>query len=134
MAPCATGPHSVWQSLERLLKNEENRMETKHRWGKYGLGKLFLTGAALTGFLLFTAAPQVRAEESECQHRLAKADHRLHEAVEHHGWESKQAEHARHDLHEAREYCWSTYHKWWDEDDHRWHTDRDWDDVHGHSH
>ena len=109
-------------------------METQHRLRKHGFGKLILAGAALAGFLVFASAPSVRADERECQHRLAKADHKVHEAVEHHGWESKQAEHARHDLHEAREYCWSTYHKWWDEDDHRWHTDRDWDDDHGHSH
>ena len=109
-------------------------MQSERRAGIVEFGKLLLTGAALTACFLFTSAPKVRADESECQHRLAKADHRLHEAVEHHGWDSKQAEHARHDLREAREYCWSTYHRWWDEDDHRWHTDRDWDDDHGRPH
>jgi hypothetical protein len=109
-------------------------MQTEHWLGKLGFGKAFLAGAALTGFLLFTGAPHVRADEEECHHRLAKADHKLHEAVEHHGWDSKQAEHARHELHEAREYCWSTYHKWWDEDGRRWRSDRDWDDDHGHPH
>jgi len=39
---------------------------------------------------------------------IAKADHKLHEAVEHHGWNER--------------------HRWWDEDGHRWHSDRDWDD------
>jgi hypothetical protein len=109
-------------------------MHTEHRLGIVEFAKLVLTGAALAAFLLFTSGTRVRADESECQHRLAKADHRLHEAVEHHGWDSRQADHARHDLREAREYCWSTYHRWWDEDDHRWHTDRDWDDEHGHPH
>ena len=109
-------------------------MQTKYRLRKRALGKLVLASAALAGFLLFTGAPRARADERECQERVAKADHKLHEAVEHHGWDSKQAEHARHDLHEAREHCWSSYHKWWDEDEHRWHTDRDWDDDHGHSH
>jgi hypothetical protein len=42
---------------------------------------------------------------------------------------------ARQQLHEAREYCWSHAHKWWDEGNHRWHTDRDWDDRdHDHDH
>jgi hypothetical protein len=109
-------------------------MQTEHRSSKHGLGKLLLASAALAGFLLFTGAPRVRADESECQHRIVKADHKLHEAVEHHGWDSREAEHARHDLQGAREYCWSTYHRWWDEDGHRWHTDRDWDDDHGHPH
>jgi hypothetical protein len=109
-------------------------MDTEHRLGIIEFGKLLLTAAALAAFLLFTSAAHVRADESECQHRLAKADHRLHEAVEHHGWDSRQADHARHELREAREYCWNTYHRWWDEDEHRWHRDRDWDDEHGHPH
>jgi hypothetical protein len=109
-------------------------MNEERRLGMIELGKLCLTGAALAAFLFFTSALHVRADEAECQHRVVKADHRLHEAVEHHGWDSRQAEHARHELHEAREYCWSTYHRWWDEDGRRWHTDRDWDDDHGHPH
>jgi len=47
--------------------------------------------------------------------------------------ESRQVVNARQQLHEAREYCWTHAHKWWDEDNHRWHTDRDWDD-HDHDH
>jgi hypothetical protein len=94
-------------------------------------GKLLVTIAALAGFLLFTGAPRVRANE-ECEHRTARADHHLHEAIEHHGWNSRQAEHARHELHEAREYCWNHSHRWWDVETHGWRTDRDWDDDHGH--
>jgi hypothetical protein len=109
-------------------------MTSERRMGLMEYGKLLLTGGALTAVLLFSGTSGLRANESECQHRVAKADHRLHEAVEHHGWDSREAEHARHELREAREYCWGTYHRWWDEDDHRWHTDRDWDDEHGHPH
>lgn len=93
-----------------------------------------LTIAALGGFLLLAGTPRAFADDDGyCHNRVAKADHRLHEAVEHHGWNSKQADHARHDLHEAREECWNRSHKWWDEDGHRWHTDHDWDD-HDHDH
>ena len=109
-------------------------METGYRSTKFDFGRAALAVATLAGFLLFTTAPRVQANEAECQHRLAKADHRLHEAVEHHGWDSRQAEHARHELHEAREYCWTTNHRWWDEDEHRWHGDRDWDEEHGRPH
>jgi hypothetical protein len=109
-------------------------MQTEYRSRKRGLGQVLLAGTALLGFLFFVEAPRVQANESECQHRIAKADHRLHEAIEHHGWNSPQAEHARHQLHEAREYCWSTYHRWWDEDDRRWRSERDWDDEHGRPH
>jgi hypothetical protein len=101
---------------------------TKSFWVRTGLA-----AAAFAVTLFFTAAPTLRADEDACQRRIAKADHRLHEAAEHHGWESKQVIDARQQLHEAREYCWSHAHKWWDEDGHRWHTDRDWDD-HDHDH
>lgn len=92
-----------------------------------------LAALALMACLTLASPPRARADDDECQRRVARADHKLHEAAEHHGWESKQAEHARHELREAREHCWATYHKWWDEDGHRWHTDRDWDD-HDHDH
>ena len=84
------------------------------------------TAVLATGLLLFTGAPGANADG--CQERLIKADHRLHEAIEHHGPESRQAEHWRHELHEAREYCWAHGHRWWDVDGNRWRTDRDWDD------
>src|SRR5262245_53444939 len=109
-------------------------MNTERRSGIVEFGKLIVTGAALAGALAFTCPTHARADESECQHRIATADNRLHEAVEHHGWNSRQAEHARHELREARAYCYSSYHRWWDEDERRWHSDRDWDDEHGHPH
>jgi hypothetical protein len=82
----------------------------------------------LSAALLLLGASALRADEGSCRRRLAKADHQLHQAARNHGWESKQAEHARHELREAREYCYTHEHKWWDEDDHRWHSERDWDD------
>lgn len=91
-------------------------------------GKTALAAAALAGFLMFTGAPLLRAENDDCQRRVARADHRLHEAIEHHGYRSEQAERRRHELREARERCWNARHRWWDEDGHRWHTERDWDD------
>ena len=96
--------------------------------------RVVLATAALLGMLAFTGTPRALADnDGRCQRRIAKADHRLHEAVEHHGWNSRQADHARYDLHEARERCWSERHRWWDEDGRRWHSDRDWDD-HDHDH
>ena len=91
-------------------------------------GKTLLATAALGGFLLLAGAPRAVADDDYCRHRLSKADHRLHEAVEDHGWNSKQADRARHELHEARERCWNRDHRWWDEHGHRWHTERDWDE------
>ena len=91
-------------------------------------GKTTIAAAVLSGSLLFLGAPGLRAEYESCQRRLARADHRLHDAARRHGWESRQAQHARVQLHEAREYCWAHSHRWWDEDARRWHTERDWDE------
>jgi hypothetical protein len=98
------------------------------RWNSLLFGKTALVAAALAGFLMFTGTPLLRADRDDCQRRVARADHRLHEAIEHHGPRSPQAERRRHELREAREHCWSVNHRWWDEDEHRWHTERDWDD------
>jgi hypothetical protein len=96
-------------------------------WTNY-LGKAALTAAALTAFATFGAAPSRADHNMDCQKRIAQADHRLHEAIEHHGYRSDEAAAARHNLAEAREHCYTTYHEWWNEDDRSWHTDRDWRD------
>jgi dienelactone hydrolase len=110
---------------------------TTYKGVKKSLAGAVLAAAAMVGLLAFVATPRVSARDyddySRCQKRIAKADHKVHEAIEHHGWNSKQAGHARYELQEARERCWNEYHRWWDEDGHRWHTDRDWDD-HDHDH
>ena len=91
-------------------------------------GTRFLAIAALAAFVMFVAAPVLQANDHDCQRRIAQADHKLDQAVAHHGWHSKQADHARRELHAARENCWNANHRWWDEHEHRWHSERDWDD------
>jgi len=79
--------------------------------------------------LAVVAAPRAHAEDQDrCQRRIVHAEHELHEAIEHHGRHSKQAEHERRELHAARERCWNENHRWWDEHEHRWHQERDWDE------
>lgn len=85
-----------------------------------------VAGTALAGFLLFGGAQQASA--STCEQRVDRADHRLHEAIEHRGYESRESEHARNELREAREQCWNSDRRWWDADQNRWRTDRDWND------
>lgn len=85
---------------------------------------VFFAGIALAG--IFALSGQAQADD--CQRRIARADHNLHEAIEHRGYQSEQAEHARHELREAREQCWNSEHRWWDADQKRWRTERDWDD------
>ena len=84
---------------------------------------LTLCGAAI----LFTGST-IASAENNCQKRVINADHKLHEAIQHHGPYSSQAQHWRNELAEARAYCWDHSHRWWDEDQHRWRTDHDWND------
>ena len=104
---------------------------TNYTGEKKFLKHMLLATAATVGLLAFAATPRASANEDpyyKCQRRIAKADHRLHEAIEDHGWYSRQADHARRELREERERCWRERHRWWDEDGRRWHNDRDWDD------
>jgi hypothetical protein len=105
----------------------------RHRKTTLGTWKVVLgTGVLAGGLAWFAAAPTAQASDT-CQERVVHADHKLHEAIEHHGYDSRQAAHWRQELHEAREYCWDHHHRWWDVDRNRWHEDRDWDD-HDHDH
>ena len=92
-------------------------------------GKSLLSAAILAVVFGLTVMPRLRAESPDrCQHRIVHAEHGLHEAINRHGRHSRQADHERRELHEARERCWRERHQWWDEHEHRWHTDRDWDE------
>jgi hypothetical protein len=85
---------------------------------------------ALAGALLIGAG---QAQADDCQKRTMNADHKLHEAIKNHGPDSPDAQHWRHELAEARSYCWDHEHKWWDEDAHSWRDEHNWDD-HDHDH
>ena len=107
---------------------------TLHMGEKKFFRKAMLAAAICVGMLAFAGAPRASAESYDaCQRRIARADHRLHEAVEHHGWDSPEAAKYRLELADARAWCWAHSHRWWDEDEHRWHTEHDWDD-HDHDH
>ena len=88
-----------------------------------------LSAAVSAGLVMSLAVPRAHAESAEkCQRRIQHAEHEFHEAIERHGRNSHQAEHERRELSEARERCWRENHRWWDEHEHRWHQERDWDD------
>lgn len=96
--------------------------------------KALLVGATLIGSCVLLGAPRSRAADDEnCQKRVARIDHQLHKAAERHGWDSREVTEQRTRLQEARQWCWEHEHRWWDEDQRRWHTDRDWDE-HDHDH
>lgn len=110
-----------------ILTTEAHRMNRQQKLPNSAMS--VLSGAVLTAALLLTAAPRVHAEDIDrCQRRVAHAEHELHEAIERHGRHSRQADHERRELHAVRERCWREQHRWWDEHEHRWHTERDWDE------
>ena len=92
----------------------------------YWIRRALLATGLMTALAVVGIA--VARPSDDCQRRVAKADHNLHEAIEHHGWRSPQADHWRHELAEARNYCWDRGHRWWDADTNRWRTKHDWDD------
>jgi hypothetical protein len=101
----------------------------QNRSNIWNAAKVAMGMAALAGVLAFSAP--LRADD--CQSKIAKIDHNLHDAIAHHGPDSKEAAHWRNELAAQRERCWNAEHRWWDEDGHRWRTDRDWDE-HDHDH
>lgn len=98
-------------------------------------GRAALAATAISGLLFFAGAPAAKADD--CAKRIRKAEHRLHEAIEDHGYYSRQAEHWRHERHEAYESCRYGYNRdrdggWYDRDgryhdryDRNWNRDRD---------
>jgi len=75
---------------------------------KFLFGKAMLATAALGGFLFFSGAPQAQAADhrDSCGRRVAHAEHELGEAIEDHGYYSRQANHWRHERREAYERCY----------------------------
>lgn len=89
--------------------------------------RMTLLTAAFGGFLLFGAAGRADARDFEkCQRRIDKEEWKLQREINRHGFYSRQAEHKRHELRDARERCWRERERW--EREHGWrHRDRDGD-------
>src|SRR6266436_9263621 len=75
----------------------------KSPFGKTMFGRAALATAALSGFALFAGVPSAKADN--CQRRIQHAEHELGEAIEDHGYYSRQADRWRHERHEAYEAC-----------------------------
>jgi hypothetical protein len=84
----------------------------KASFGKAGFsvfGKTALATAALGGLLFFAGPPGAQAaSRDDCQRRIAKTEHELGEAIEDHGYNSRQANHWRHERREAYERCYGS--------------------------
>jgi hypothetical protein len=76
------------------------------------LRKVLLTAAAL-GALVVAGAPRAQAKDGQqCRYRISQAEWRLQEAIEHHGYYSRQAHHERYELQQQREQCWRERRRW----------------------
>ena len=108
---------------------------------RFGLWFQRIFPVVILGALVFLGgAPKARANDwDDCNRRIAYAKWQLHEAVEDFGYDSRQARHWRHELHEEyekqehlrRKYRYDGYydgeyyrqgHRWYDDDRYR---DRD---------
>jgi hypothetical protein len=101
-----------------------------HHLRKSLFGKAALATAALGGLLFFAGAPSAQAaDRDDCQRRIAKTERKLNDAIEDHGYYSRQAEHWRHERREAYERCYGRDYRYrhYDRDDHRYDRDRDRD-------
>jgi hypothetical protein len=79
----------------------------KAPFGKALFGKTALATAALGGFFFLASPPGAQAARpDDCQRRIAKTEHELGEAIEDHGYNSRQANHWRHERREAYERCY----------------------------
>ncbi len=96
------------------------------------IGKTAAAAVVAVALLLFvSAAPQARADEhAKCQHAIEKAEARLDRAIHHSGEHSREADERRRDLNAERERCWNEYHGWWNGKEHRWETERNWEEEH----
>lgn len=84
---------------------------------------------ALTAMLAFGFVPHAYTDDdrAECQHRIQKAEAKLDAAVRKHGKNSAKAQARRAELRAQRERCYNRVRAWWDNHEHKWHEDRDWD-------
>jgi hypothetical protein len=79
-------------------------MRLHRHLGKSRFGKVALAAVALGGFLFSAGAPSAEAHDRDECRRAVRYDHRrLHEAIEDHGYYSREANHWRHERHEAVE-------------------------------
>jgi hypothetical protein len=78
-------------------------MSLQRKASKRWLSRL-LPGVMLAALALFAGAPRAKADDwDDCNRRIAYANWQLHEAVEDYGYDSGQARHWRHELHEEYE-------------------------------
>jgi hypothetical protein len=78
-------------------------MPLQRKFAKTWFARL-LPGVMFAALALFAGAPRAKADDwDDCNRRIAYANWQLHEAIEDYGYNSGQAKHWRHELHEEYE-------------------------------
>ena len=81
----------------------------KSPFGSPMFGKVAFATAALSGLLFFAGPPGAQAAgRDDCRRRVAKTEHELGEAIEDHGYNSRQANHWREERREAYQRCYGS--------------------------
>src|ERR1700687_195064 len=99
---CIAAQHSrryVQRTFEPVISVLTGEKNMRHRIDLGNWKSIIGTTVLAAGLTLFAGAGITKADD--CQGRIVRADHHLHEAIEHHGYESRQAVHARTELHNA---------------------------------
>ena len=89
--------------------------------------RLTVASLALTGLASLCAAPPAHADD--CKKQTEKAMKDWNKAVQHEGTKSDAAKYAKNEVRNAQKACYDREHRWWDPEQHRWHYDKDWDDL-----
>ena len=93
-----------------------------------GYGKRIAIAATFGALCFFAATPKAQAEDGRtCQFRVERAESRLRDAIEDHGYYSHQAYDRRRDLDYERQRCWNGVHVWFGYGN-QWRNDHDRDD------
>ncbi|HME13391.1 MAG TPA: hypothetical protein VKF79_11045 [Candidatus Acidoferrum sp.] len=77
------------------------------------VGKIVLGAVALGGLLAFAGAPAAQARDWDDRPVVRYDNFREREAIEHHGYYSRQAEHWRHERREAFAHGWRDRYGYW---------------------
>jgi len=103
-------------------------LNTQINFAKFG--KRIALAATLGAVCFLVGVPRVQAEDGRsCQLRVERAEARLRDAIEDHGYYSRQAYDRRRDLNYERERCWNQFHGYWFSYgyNNQWRGDRDVD-------
>jgi hypothetical protein len=78
---------------------------------KSGVRTAVLAAAGL-GAVAFAGVPRAQADPYSCRQRVERAEWKVEEAIERHGYYSRQANHERHELREEQQRCEREERKW----------------------